>query len=126
MRRLARFSALLLLGGCFHGPAVTSFGPAGRHASLSTVAGQVSGELLAATDSSVILFEGERVSEVRFRSILSGEIDPGGARLRGQSAPTAATLSRLRQLSRFPQGLQPALLRRFLEENQVSAPVRQL
>jgi hypothetical protein len=126
MRFLVRLSGLLLLAGCHVGPALSHFGPAGGHFSLRTSAATVQGELLAATDSSLIVFEGQRVTEVRYISLTSASIRPDGPRLHPGAVPSRADLARLRSLSRFPQGLSPELLKRFREENQIAAEVRRL
>jgi hypothetical protein len=117
----------VLLAGCHIGAKVMDYGPAGGTSRLGTSQGVVRGELLAATDSTLILFDGEgrRVVEVRYSSIKSGDVKPGGARLSG-TPPSEAERTRLRRLSRFPQGISPQLLQQFLETNRVTTPVVQL
>lgn len=128
MRPSVSFAALaMLLTGCHFGAKVMDYGPAGGTSRLGTSRGVVRGELLAATDSTLILFDeaGRRVVEVRYSSITSGGVDPGGPRLSG-TPPSDTERIRLRRLSRFPQGMSPRLLQQFLEANRVTTAVVKL
>ena len=122
---IAVLGPVLLLAGCMFGPKAADFGPGGGESVLQTTSGSVRGELLTATDSSLVVFDGQLVTEVRFGSMHSGRINPGGGRI-GGTPPDRPMLERLRRLSRFPQGLTPELLSRFMQANHVTRELRKL
>ena len=111
------FTVPLLALGCTFGPRPGEFGPRGLSARVVTRSVQIEGELLAATDSSLILYRPAGVAEVSYRVIGQASFKPSTTTIRGGHPPDASSLARLRSGSRFPQGMSSALLQRFLEAN---------
>jgi hypothetical protein len=119
MRLFIAFTSAVLLGvGCYHGPSLQKFGPAqdpeGIGVDLRLRHAHVLGELLEVQDSSLlVLTDVNQVVSVPVASIRHGLFHDLGELL-GPGLDRTAALSRLRNLSRFPAGLTPALRSRLL------------
>ena len=109
--------ALLLLAGCAVGSKAKNYapaqGPAGATLELE-LAGEraLTGELLAVTDSSLLVQSDSRLHRVRWSLIDSGKapkISFSGP------APKPEVRERLRLISRYPQGVSPELQSRLLQ-----------
>jgi hypothetical protein len=109
----ARLVLLLLLAGCVTGRPAESFAPArsAAGADLQLGDGRPVGELIAVTDSTIVVRAGTLLAEAAFHDLpalyLTGAARAyhfGGT----HRAPPAETLAWLRAASRFPQGLRPA------------------
>ena len=121
----------LAIAGCPIGPKPADFGPAGMRVELSLtkslplappgVEADLSGELLSA-DSSGLVVRLETMEANRLRSkilrieyavISSGKVQRTQARP-GPKPPTPDDLARLRQVSRYPQGISHELMAKLL------------
>ena len=111
LRRVALVAALVS-AGCHLGAGVKQFapahGPQGVSVEVLAGSGRIAGELLELRDSGLLLLAakgngaGTRVVLAPFNS---------------DQAPVGAPRERLRQVSRFPQGLSEELLHRLLEQS---------
>src|SRR5438552_18870931 len=109
--------AAVLLSGCVFGAQPGSFGPAGVQLELTTLRphplSPVYGELLAADDSGLVVHTATGVVRVLYPSIAAARIK----QMLDWSPPARPGLPamlRLRDLSRYPQGLSGELLDRVL------------
>ena len=97
-------------------------GPAGVTVDLRLAQrGRVRGELLAVGDSALIV-RGPAIALVRYASIRSGVFRDVGAVSFDGRAPQPRDRERLRQVSRFPQGLSPELMQRLLQAHGQNEP----
>jgi hypothetical protein len=108
-----------MVWGCTFGPGPKQFGPMGNSAHIVTRSTRIDGELLATTDTSLILLQPTGVTEVHYRVIVQGWFNPSAPELSNSQVPDPGSLARLRAASRFPQGMSPELLQRFLEANRL-------
>jgi hypothetical protein len=110
--------ALTLLAGCSVGHGVKNYppaeGPAGATVKLGLTGNRtVSGELLAAEDSSLTLLSDGQLVRVELSLIQTGNVPKlsfTGAELR-----KGGVRERLRLISRYPQGISPDLETRLLQ-----------
>lgn len=110
-------------GACTIGPRVEEFPPArspvGVVADIQTrEARRLSGELLVVEDSALLILSARttRVTRVPYRTIRRAEFRQlSWATIRDGKPPDRGKRSRLALVSRFPQGLSPELLARFME-----------
>ena len=124
---LLPLTALLLLGACLVGTTGRSYapakGPAGATVSLDlTGRREVSGELLAVEESSLLVLQERELVRVAVALIESGKapkISFSGEGLAGD------TRERLRLVSRYPQGVSAELEARLLQAYGATA-VRQI
>src|SRR5213593_280173 len=116
-------AVLLVLAGCHVGSRAEKFAPARGGAGVSVEvallgADEFTGELLAVADTGLLILGGRRVTFVRASSARAVRLaERGDVAIEvkdGRFAPADA-LSEARLVSRFPQGLTPALLRRLLD-----------
>lgn len=126
-RPLVASLTLGLLAACVYGPSIAKFPPARSPEGVDVVAvgphGPVTGELLEVGEAGLLLLEApptvtrRRVVRLRYGAIREVRFDKLGAsyELKGGQLPTPAARERLQKLSRFPQGLTEALLRRLLD-----------
>jgi hypothetical protein len=117
-RRLLIWICVIPLA-CARGPRASSFAPALRPggAAVTLDSGQrtFDGELLAVTDTALVLLRGGMVAVAPYGAIEDVMLPQFDADYAIRYArPDTATLSRLRLRSRFPQGLTPELLARLL------------
>jgi hypothetical protein len=117
MTRAPLLFLLLLIPGCVTGTRESAFNrPGGEILTLSLENGpEVTGELLSARPEGLLL-RTSGIFQFPWGEIESASLD----RLRGigwpeRTMPDAATLERLRVVSRFPQGLDEATTRRLLD-----------
>ena len=113
--------AVLGLGACTWGGDPANFLPAARpqgvHAALylTEPTERLSGELLAASDTAVVLATDEpAIVMVRYDRIVSGDFSQVGELIAGRAAPQPKAFTELKHLSRFPRGLSPELLAALL------------
>jgi len=114
--------ALLVLSACSTGTRIKTFAPARGPQGVTTTVTRgratFSAELLAATDTALLVFKPTTVHVVLVpygaasRVAFSGL--PVSYTLRQGRSPSATTLEQLRLWSRFPSGVDAALLRRLL------------
>jgi len=111
----------LALAGCHWGPRLENFAPArevrGADVSLTTRDGISRGELLAVSDSGLLVLLDLKVSFVPASFVEHGKVVDLGADYHFDGAPhfPSTSVNRLRPVSRFPQGVDASLLRRLLQ-----------
>ena len=120
IRRAIVPALALLLSGCYFGQTAAKFepalGPRGVSTTITTAVGMnVTGELLEVGDEGLLVDTAQGVALVPYAIIRDGAFAQTGIRIQGGHAPGASTREKLRLLSRFPQGLSPALLKTLLE-----------
>lgn len=114
-------AALLLSPACRWGPRLERFEPATapRGATLQVTTAQPGGlweaELLAVSDSGVLVRTGRPLVFLRWEQVRRGAVEDLGAEYRfGGGRPSGDVVERLRLVSRFPQGVDATLLQRLL------------
>jgi hypothetical protein len=128
--RIVAALALLVPGACVFGTRLEQFapahGPQGATVSLRTHERELEGELLEARDEGLLLLEavapglrgtagtGRRLVLVRYARIRRARFAGVGLGIFDGNTPKARDLRRMRQLSRFPQGVAPELLQALL------------
>ena len=125
MRALALAMVLLLAtsaSGCIDlGPTPWTLAPAisprGAKVRLLAADGTLlaRGELIALADSGVVLDDGVRLLHLPRRTFSAIDAKPIGRFATTPESKWRATVASLRPAARFPQGLTPALERRWLE-----------
>lgn len=119
IRRAIVPALALLLSGCYFGQTAAKFepalGPRGVSTTITTPWRNVTGDLIEVGDEGLLLDTAEGVALVPYATIRDGAFAQTGIRIQGGHAPGASTREKLRLLSRFPQGLSPALLKTLLE-----------
>jgi hypothetical protein len=128
MRRALLVSLIVLpLEGCHLGPGLDEFPfarrPEGVTVDASGRQGNVAGELLEVQDAGLLLLSTEpgtaskRIVLLPYGAIREARFGALGATyaLKDGQPPGAATRERLQRVSRFPQGLSEAILRRLLD-----------
>jgi hypothetical protein len=107
-------AALVATSGCVYGGAGPALAvasrPGGATAKFETSSGRSSGELIAVSDDGVIVASNS-IMFAPFVAIKKLSIDDmsGDYGLDLGESPSAEKLARLRSVSRFPQGLTPAI-----------------
>ena len=121
-----------LASGCSFGMRAERFTPAqypdGIQAHITTTDASLDGELIEVRDSGLVLLcdriairpsatqaQNRRLRLIPYELMLAGRFDQTKLRIAKGIAPTAASVEQLRLLSRFPQGLSPAVLSALLE-----------
>jgi hypothetical protein len=116
-----------LLAGCVYGPTVDKFPlarrPEGVAVDASSPHGPFAGELLEVRDTGLLILlpperaAGKPVVLLPYGAIRTARFGRLGAGygLKDGQTPVPATRERLRRVSRFPQGLSDAVLRRLLD-----------
>lgn len=123
----------LLCAGCSIGPRAAhhllALGPAGVPVEIELTSGpgpehpQVSGELLAVTDSGFWILADNHPRWVAFADIYDAAFNESGdGDFSGPGAPPRKKLKRLRLESRFPQGITPAVLEKLQRAYEDTAP----
>jgi hypothetical protein len=120
IRRAIAPALTLIVAGCYFGQTAARFepalGPRGVSTTITTQVGKsVTGELLEVGDEGLRVDTAEGVALVPYAILRDGAFAQTGIRIQGGHAPGASTREKLRLLSRFPQGLSPALLKTLLE-----------
>lgn len=124
MKLFLLFAATLTLGACVR---IVGRAPAelpqivhnaGANGTVSTTSIGVTGELIAADDSAVVMY-GARVVSVRTSAITYAAFRDISSRPRPMSPEV---LRELRLRSRYPHGIPPAALAQLLESRQQQAP----
>ncbi len=130
MTRAAAIAIVLLAAGCRLGTTVPKFVPAlapeGVRATLVLGTGRVIGELLAVTDSALVIRRYTAtppIALVPYKAIHSSSFHQVGAALEGGHPPRADARETLRLVSRFPQGLSPELFQQLLAGYAQTDPV---
>jgi hypothetical protein len=136
LRHVGPLAVILVLGGCAVGTRAEGFapahGPAGVWTELHGTGGRtLAGELLIVQDSALLLLATPKGDDkagvylILYRLIRSGRFRDMGATvvIDGGVPPGPAVREELRLVSRFPQGLAPALWRSFLAAYGQEAPV---
>lgn len=124
----------LLAGACFFGPSVEGFAPARTATGVGArlllresprAPGDVlRGELLAVPDdTTLVVRDGVSFYRVRWRAVRTLTVADARIELRGGPRLPAKSAERLRLLSRFPQGITPALERGLLGAHGATAMV---
>ena len=117
---LITLAAVLLGAGCLHGPRLDRFKPAiqpeGIQATIWLRGGEkLSGELLAAPEDGLII-RANKIVMIPFERIKRGDFAQRKSLLIGSGrVPHPGKHEQLRLMSRFPQGLDGAVLDRLLE-----------
>ncbi len=112
--------ALCAVTACSLGTRVSSFdpatGPQGVFGTISTRDTTLRAEVLAVSDTALIVVRAGNVELVSYAAITYASFAQLGSSydIENGHPPDAATLERLRLLSRFPQGVTPELLRQLL------------
>jgi len=118
-RAIVPAAAALLLAGCYFGQTAAKFepalGPRGVSTTITTPSKNVIGELIEVGDEGLLVDTAQGVALVPYAIIRDGAFAQTGIRIQGGHAPSVSTREKLRLLSRFPQGLSPALLKTLLE-----------
>lgn len=127
---LRGLAGVLLLGGCMVGPNAQKLGPGGVPVVLGTTVAEpaphhrIEGELLAADDSGLVVLSGGRLVRVEYGALTRASMPMSRYRPTKGQPPDAGELSIIRKLSRFPQGIAPALMGRLLvAQNQTTVDV---
>jgi len=120
LRRALPSALAVVLAGCYFGQTAAKFEPAlGPRGVATTItsAGRtvVSGELIEVGDTSLLVDTAPAIVRVPYDVIRHAAFAQTGIHLDDGRAPAASTRDKLRLLSRFPQGLSPALLQALLE-----------
>jgi len=113
--------ALVALAGCHMGhsgadiPVASQ--PGGAHVVLRTAGGVYNGELLAVQDDGVII-SNDRIMFAAFSSLAGLTVDRMGGqfRLGRGEVPRGERLALFQAVSRFPQGLSPAIRSQLLAQ----------
>lgn len=114
-RLFAALIAVSLATGCRFGPKMEKLSiarsPSGAAIEAATFTGPVKGELLSVTDDGVVVLQANRLINVRFAEIRDARIKELGSdyRFGGEKRPDPDTMTRLRRVSRFPQGITPEI-----------------
>jgi hypothetical protein len=114
------FAAGLLasIAACTLGPTIREFEPAHRAAgtptSVRTSDARIDGELLAVSDSGVVLLARDGVTIISYAVIRRGAAKGLPVDFGLGDAPDGDTRRMLRDLSRYPQGITPELLQKLL------------
>jgi hypothetical protein len=108
---------LVLAAGCAVGPSVNRLpvatDPAGATITIRYARGEVSGELLEASDSAFLTRTAAELVRVNYSTVRDVRLPVGGSgAIRG--APSARQLERWRSLSRFPAGVPADAFRELL------------
>jgi hypothetical protein len=120
MKPVALVATLVLAGGCvLHtGQQPGDFLPAhtamGVQASISLARTHLTGELLEARDTALVLLGDEQVALVPYSAIRYGTFSSTDVTVANGLPPSGEPFSQLRLLSRFPYGIPGAALRRLL------------
>ena len=129
MRAMWIVALALAPTGCMVGPSAAGFvpanGPAGVTVELRTMrAHKLAGELLEVRDTAILLLASDSVRLVPFRAVRLAAVRQRGNLDFGEGqAPDASTLYRLRQLTRFPNGLTPDLAQKLLAAHGQTEPI---
>lgn len=118
-KNLKLFLVVAAAAACHHGKQVESLAmpnePAGAQAILDLTNGPLSGELLAAGDSGLVLLAGRRIVHVPFAAIRRArfsEFERGFSF--GAGKPDEQRMRRVRLISHFPGGISPAVREKLL------------
>ena len=118
MRRLWGTLAPLALVACHVGTRASSFAPAvdpeGVSAQIVTHAGTFDAELLAVSDTGLLLLRNRTLVLARYAVIREATFQQVAETVERGVAPDSATRERLRLISRFPQGVSRERLRALL------------
>jgi hypothetical protein len=119
MRRQRIAALALLITGCAIGPRVENFKPALQPAGIDAAMrldtrASLRAELLDVQETGLVVLNGRKVTLIPYTSILSTTFPQTSIRIEARTAPSTRTREQLRLLSRFPQGLTPALLNLLL------------
>lgn len=110
--------AAIAITGCHFGATPQSFapaqGPAGVVVTIELSHGTMEAELLDVRDSALVVLNQDHVVLVPYRAIGHATFLDTSEKLSHGKTPSAPTRAALRSLSRFPQGLTPALEQRLL------------
>jgi hypothetical protein len=125
-RPLVTLLAVGTLAACSYGVNTKKFrpalGPQGVEAIVETDPGEERrGELLEVRENGLLLATPRAILLVPYEAARSARFVDVNIRL-SRRAPTPEEFDRLRLLSRFPQGLDPVLLRQLLEARGQSEP----
>jgi len=117
MRRSWVWGPVLATLGCNIGGRVDRFAPAKRPEGVAVAlelrgGGRAQGELLAVQDTALVVLARDTVTLVRYDALNAGQFSQVGDLREMPPAPDFA--SRLRLVSRFPQGLTTDMLARLL------------
>jgi len=133
-RSMAALGAVALSGACMIGASPKSFGPAtggaGVRVSVATWSrGTVTGELLAALDTALVLVSrtpgdsAARLVLVPLTAIRSASFRQVGVKIKDSHYASGDALADVRRVSRYPQGVSGELLKDLLvayKQEQVS------
>jgi hypothetical protein len=117
------------MAGCYFGQTAAKFepalGPRGVSTTITTqVWKNVTGELIEVGDEGLLVDTAYGVALVQYAVIRDGAFAQTGIHIEGGHVPAASTREKLRLLSRFPQGLSPALLKALLEAHRQTEVTR--
>jgi hypothetical protein len=120
MRRAIPFALAAALSGCYFGQTAAKFeparGPRGVAVSITTVSRMnVFGELIEVGSESLLVNTAPAVVLVPYTAIERAAFLQTGLFIDHGQAPSPSTREKLRLLSRFPQGLSPALRQALLD-----------
>lgn len=111
-----------MLSGCYTGPSAGGFGPAttphGVASTLQLDRTTVQGELLEVSDSGYVLLAQDALVFTPYDAVNDARF--AGLGSYGSGRPRAASMAKLRLMSRFPQGLSPPTLAALLAETRQS------
>jgi len=120
MNRHMLLALVLVMGGCTFGPRVDheplAREPRGANVTLQARNASVAGELLAVQDTALLVLTTEqRMVLVPYRGLRRGDAEMRIPIVRGGEPPSEAQRTRLRRVSRYPQGVDSALQRALLD-----------
>ena len=120
VQRVAIVTAVLAAAGCSIGPQAIRFepamGPRGVATTFITRSGEERvGELLEVRDTGLLLDTEKSIVFVAYDSLASATFKNMDVKLGGYRPPSEKKRRTLRVISRFPQGLEPALSQKLLE-----------
>ena len=119
-RRALPLGLALVALSCVFGQSVVTYDPAhsprGVTATMRTSSGRhLTGELIEVRDAALVVGNGTTIVLVPYAVIRSAAFAQTSLFLDKGRAPDVSTRGKLRLLSRFPQGLSPALLQQLLD-----------
>ncbi|MDQ6769958.1 MAG: hypothetical protein M3Z54_08225 [Gemmatimonadota bacterium] len=106
---------------CFHiGPTAADFPlaslPNGVTVSVQTTGQSAAGELLAVRDDGIVILHGSRLAFAPYASLRSAKVAELTDYSIGAGAPPLEQRTKLNAVSRYPQGIGPALQQKLLSQ----------
>ncbi len=127
MTRITSLLTVVMLAclnnGCMVGMTARKYRPAqspqGVTMRVDTAQGTFSGELIEVRDAGIVVLADQKLRLLPYSIVLSSKLDQTDSRyeISNRTVPKPDVQAHLRLLSRFPQGLTPALMQQLLSLN---------